>query len=97
MTGELLFNPVSGPQERGLNEASHQPQKAQRVGEAPALQNGGYGDTQGTPESKRLDGEGRSQRCLLQNPNTSHSSIVSEVCDRLETFSVYLPTLWLVL
>jgi len=26
-TGELLFNPISGPQERGSNEASHQPKK----------------------------------------------------------------------
>ena len=28
-TGELLFNPVYSPQERGSNEASHQPQKPQ--------------------------------------------------------------------
>ena len=40
------------------------------MGGAPALQNGGNGDTQRVVEGERRDGEGGSQRCILHSPNT---------------------------
>ena len=89
---EFLFNPVSCSQERRSDETSHQPQKIERLGGTPALQDG-YGDTQGAVEDERLDGEGRSQRRLLHHPNTYRSSTFLKVQSGSTTLPVHLPTI----
>ena len=92
-SGEFLFNPVPCSQERRSDETSHQPQKVERVGGTPALQDGRYGDTQGTVEGERLDGEGRSERRLLHHSNTCRASTISKVQGETTTLPVHLPTI----
>ena len=92
-SGEFSLNPVSCIQERGPNEASNQPQETERMGGTPTLQDGGDGDTQGTPEGERLDGESRPQRCLLHYSNKDRTSTVSEVCCGAGTVPVHLPAI----
>ena len=41
----ILLNPLPCPQERGADEANHQPQKAEQMGGTPTLRTGGQGDT----------------------------------------------------
>ena len=67
---EFLLNSVPCSQERRSDEASNQPQKAERMGGTPTFQNGRYGDTRGATERERVDGEGEPQRCILHNTNT---------------------------
>ena len=55
---EFLLNSVPCSQEKTSDEASNQPQEAERMGGTPTFQNGRYGDTQGTTERERVDGEG---------------------------------------
>ena len=91
---EFLFNPVPCSQERRSDETSYQPQKVERVGGTSALKDGRYGDTQGTVEGERLDGEGRSERCLLHHSNACRSSTISKVQGEITTLPVHLPTIW---
>ena len=93
----LLLDPLPCPQERGSDEASHQSQEVERMGNAPALQNGGHGDAQGTTEDERLDGEGRPQRCLLHNSNTQRPSALPEIYGRAKSLSVHMSTIWSVM
>ena len=88
---EFLLNPVPCSQEGRPDEASYQPQEAERMGGTPALQNGRYGDTQGTIEGERLDGDGRPQRCILHNPNTHRPPTLPEVHSGAGTLSVHMP------
>ena len=86
---EFLLNSVPCSQERRSDEASNQPQKAERMGGTPTFQNGRYGDTRGATERERVDGEGEPQRCILHNTNTHRP------CTNLHsgtgTLSVHLP------
>ena len=61
------------------------------MGGTQALQDGRHGDTQGTAEGERLDGEGRPQRCILCNPNTHRSPTLPEVHSGAGTLSVHMP------
>ena len=65
----------------------------QSVGRGPTFQNGGHCDPERSSEAGRLDGEGRSERCLLHHPNSSPSSAASEVQSGREMLSVYLPSI----
>ena len=66
----FLLHSLPGSQKGGSDEASDKPQEIERMGGTPALQDGRYGDSQGIIEDRRLDGEGRPERCLLHNPST---------------------------
>ena len=67
------------------------------MGDTPALQNGGHGDTQGTTEGGRLDGESRPQGCLLYNSDTPRPPALPEVCGRAGSLSVHVSTVWSVM
>ena len=88
---EFLLNSVPCFQEGRPGEASYQPQEAERMGGTPALQNGWYGDTQGTNESEQLDSEGRPQRSILHNPNTHRPPTLPEIHSETGTLSVHMP------
>ena len=87
---KFLLNPVPCSQEGKSDKASYQPQEAEQMGETPALQNGRYGDTQGTTEGERLDSEGGPQRCILHNPNTHRPPTLPEVYSGAGTLSVHM-------
>ena len=88
---EFLFNSVPCSQERRSDETSNQPLEAERLGGTPTFQNGRYGDTQGTTERERVDGEGGPQRCILHNTNTHRPPTLPEVHGGTGTLSVHLP------
>ena len=63
------------------------------MGRAPALQDGGHGNSQGATEAERLDGEGGPKRCLLHHTDTCRSPTFPEVYSEAGTLSVYMPTI----
>ena len=67
------------------------------MGKAPALQDGGYRDTQRVTEGERLDGEGGPQGCLLHSPNPCGSPTHALVSGGVGTLSVHIPAIWPVL
>ena len=67
----LSLQSVSSPQEEWSDETSHQPEAAQSVSGDTSLQDGGYLNPTGPPESWGLDGEGGSERCLFHHPSSS--------------------------
>ena len=71
----FLLNSVPCSQERRSDEASNQCQEAERMGGTLTFQNGRYGDTQGTTERERVDGEGGPQRCIPHNTNKNRPPI----------------------
>ena len=90
-SGEFLFNPIPCSQERGPDETSYQPQEVERMGGTPALQNGGFGDTQGATEVERLDGEGGPKGCLLHSSNSCDSPTHATLSGGAGTLSVHMP------
>ena len=90
--GLLLKNFLSA-QKEWPNEASDQPEVPQSVGRSPTLQNGGHCDPERSSEAGRLDGEGRSERCLLHHPNSPPSSAASEVQSGGAMLSIHLPSI----
>ena len=78
-TWGLLLNNFPNAQKEWPNEASGQLEVPQSVGRGPTFQNGGHCDPERSSEAGRLDGEGRSERCLLHHPNSPPSSAVSEI------------------
>ena len=96
-SGEFLLNSLPNTQERGSDETSDKPQAVERMGKAPALQDGGCRDTQRVTEGKRLDGEGGPQGCLLHSPNPCGSPTHASVSGGVGTLSVHMPAVWHVL
>ena len=88
---EFLLNSFSGAQERRSNEACDKLEKAKRVGNTPALQNGGHEYPKRTVEDKRLDGKDRPQGCILHHPDASHSPTFSKVYGKSTALLVYMP------
>ena len=88
---EFLLNSLSGAQERRSNEACDKLEKAKRVGNTPALQNGGHEYPKRTVEDKRLDGKDRPQGRILHHPDASHSPTFSKVYGKSTALPVYMP------
>ena len=88
---EFLLNSLSGAQERRSNEPCDKLEKAKRVGNTLALQNGGHEYPKRTVEDKRLDGKDRPQGCILHHPDASHSPTFSKVYGKLTALPVYMP------
>ena len=72
----VLLNHISGPQS---------------VGGSTSLQNGGYYNPTGPVEAWRLDGESRSEGCILHHPNSPSPSAITEVLSRHSLLPVHLP------
>ena len=88
---EFLLDSLSGAQERRSNEVCDKLEKAKRVGNTPALQNGGHEYPKRTVEDKQLDGKDRSQGCILHHPDASHSPTFSKVYGKSTALPVYMP------
>ena len=88
---EFLLDSLSGAQERRSNEACDKLEKAKRVGNTPALQNGGHEYPKRTVEDKRLDRKYRPQGCILHHPDASHSPTFSKVYGKSTALPVYMP------
>ena len=89
----FLLHSLPGSQKGGSDEASDKPQEIERMGGTPALQDGRYGDSQGIIEDRQLDGEGRPERCLLHNPSTPQTPIISEIHSGARALPVHMPTI----
>ena len=92
--GGFLLNSVSGPQKEWANEASYQLEVPQPVGGCSSLQNGGHCHTKRPPESQGLDGEGRSEGCILHHSNSPSTSAVPKVHGQRPLFPVHLSPVW---
>ena len=88
---ELLFNSFPSSQEGWSDETGNQSQEIERMGGAPALQNGGLGDPPGASEGERLDGEGGPQGCLLHSTNSYSSPTHAEISGGVRTLSIRMP------
>ena len=70
----ILFQHVHGPQERWRSETCYQSETPEQICEIRAFQNGGATYSQGSFETKRLDGQGGPERCLFHGPNSPPTS-----------------------
>ena len=89
----LLLHSVLSPQEEWTDETCHQSKTTQPVGGDPSLQDGGYLDPMGPTESWGLDGESRSEGCLLHHPNPSSTPTVPEVHSGRQTLPILMPSI----
>ena len=62
------------------------------MSDTSTFQDGWHEDPPST-ESKRLNGEGRSKRCLLHSSNTSWPSVIPEVHGGARTLPVHMPAI----
>ena len=92
-TRGLLLNNFPSAQKEWPNEVSDQLEVPQSVGGGPTFQNGGHCDPERSSEAGGLDGEDRSERCLLHHPNSPSSSAVSEVQSGRAMLSVHLSSI----
>ena len=63
------------------------------MGGDPSLQDGEYLDPTGPTESWGLDGESRSEGCLLHHPNPSSTPTVPEVHSGRQTLPILMPSI----
>ena len=75
------------------NGASDQSETSEPLGGISSFQDGGYPNIAGPLKTRGLDGEGRSEGCILHHPNSSPSSTTSEVCGRESPVLIHLPPL----
>ena len=89
----FLLNRLSSSQKEWSDEASDPSETSESLGGIPSFQDGGHPNIAGPHKTKGLDGEGRSEGCILHHPNSSPSSTTSEICGRESPVSIHLPPL----
>ena len=80
-------------QKEWSNEASDQSKMPKPVGRIPSFQDGRLPSIAGPCKMRGLDGEGRSEGCILHHSNSPSSPITSEVCSGESPVPIHLPPL----
>ena len=75
-TGEcrVCLNHCSNPQKNGQMRTSDQSEIPEPVGRIPSFQDRRYFNTMGFHKTRQLDGEGRSEGCIIHHSSLSLSS-----------------------
>ena len=89
----LMINHFSSSQKEWSDEASNQFEASEPLGGISSFQDGGYPNIAGPHKTRGLDGEGRSEGCILHHPNSSPLSTTFEVCGRESPVSIHLSPL----
>jgi len=90
----ILFQHVSGTQERRGSKTRYQPETLEHIHEIRVFQDGGPAYSQSSSPEERLDGKNRFKGCLLHGTDSTSIPSPFPLQSREQNLSVQLPTVW---